>query len=322
MEEGGGVHPVQCAREVTEWVRVHIRPSMCAPCRPAPLETLPPPTAAAHRRMPLLQALMLESVDRSTAHEAGSTRGVGAGTDSYYEYLVKYWVLGGSSDEHFRSRWENATDEALAELMVYPKGRPFAYVGDLRGGHVDGTLEHLRCFYPGSVALGVMAGGVSGAKAERYLQFAANMTTACFQLYNGTHSGAEGGEGWQEGCCSGGRSGTCAAAPGLPPNPAAAFLQQTCPLLPTADCAVPVLLLTADPSPILLAAGCWLLLQASAPSASCLTERATPKSRMRATGSGQRWAAAAAAMRGVAVWLGASGSRVDPHGFLRLPAGD
>ena len=32
-----------------------------------------------------IQALMLESVDRSSAHEAGSTRGVGAGTDSYYE---------------------------------------------------------------------------------------------------------------------------------------------------------------------------------------------------------------------------------------------
>ena len=37
-----------------------------------------------------------------------------------------------------------------------------------------------------------MAGGVEGEKAERYLEFAANMTTACFQLYNQTASG-----GWQ-----------------------------------------------------------------------------------------------------------------------------
>ena len=41
----------------------------------------------------------------------------------------------------------------------------------------------------GSVALGVMSGAVQGEKAARYLEFAANMTQACFQLYNTTASG-------------------------------------------------------------------------------------------------------------------------------------
>lgn len=36
--------------------------------------------------------------------------------------LCRYWVLGGRRDEHFRQRWEQATDEALEQLMVYPKG--------------------------------------------------------------------------------------------------------------------------------------------------------------------------------------------------------
>jgi mannosyl-oligosaccharide alpha-1,2-mannosidase len=117
------------------------------------------------------------------------TRGVGAGTDSYYEYLIKYWVLGGRRDEHFRARWEAATDEVLQQLVVAPPGWPFTFAADLRGGSLDGGLEHLRCFYPGSLALGVMSGAVAGHKAERYLQFAANMTHACFQLYNATASG-------------------------------------------------------------------------------------------------------------------------------------
>lgn len=43
-----------------------------------------------------------------------------------------------------------------------------------------------------SIALGVMNGAVVGPKAQRYLQFAANMTQACFQLYNATASGAWG----------------------------------------------------------------------------------------------------------------------------------
>lgn len=101
---------------------------------------------------PSPQALLFESVDRQTGKEQGWSRGVGAGTDSYYEYLIKYWVLGGSQDEHFRARWEQATDEALATLMVYPPGWPFSYLGDLRAAEVDTVLEHLRCFYPGGCA--------------------------------------------------------------------------------------------------------------------------------------------------------------------------
>lgn len=34
-------------------------------------------------------ALMFESVDRQSGKETGWKKGVGAGTDSYYEYLIK-----------------------------------------------------------------------------------------------------------------------------------------------------------------------------------------------------------------------------------------
>ena len=102
----------------------------------------------------------------------------------------RYWVLGGRRDEHFRARWEQSVDEVLDQLIVRPAGWPFTYASDLAGGQLDSQLEHLRCFYPGSVALGVMSGAVAGAKAARYLEFAANMTHACYQLYNQTASGA------------------------------------------------------------------------------------------------------------------------------------
>ena len=166
-------------------------PTRSLPRRPAAAPaclTLPcQPTHPCPRPSP--QALLLESVDRQSARESGWVRGVGAGTDSYYEYLIKYWVLGGRQDEHWRRRWEASVDEALEKLVVTPPGWPFSFAGDMRGEQVDSVLEHLRCFYPGSVALGVMSGAVQGPKAERYLQFAANMTQACFQLYNTTASG-------------------------------------------------------------------------------------------------------------------------------------
>ena len=122
----------------------------------------------------------------------------GAGTDSYYEYLIKYWVLGGRQDEHWRRRWEASVDEALEKLVVTPPGWPFSFAGDMRGEQVDSVLEHLRCFYPGSVALGVMSGAVQGPKAERYLQFAANMTQGLLPAvqYHGLGWVLLGGTGW------------------------------------------------------------------------------------------------------------------------------
>jgi hypothetical protein len=35
----------------------------------------------------------------------------------------------------------------------------------------------------------VISGAVQGEKAKRYLEFASNMTLACYQLYNSTTSG-------------------------------------------------------------------------------------------------------------------------------------
>ena len=79
------------------------------------------------------------------------TTQVGAEVDSYYEYLLKYWVLGGKADNHWRDRWVNATDQILDTLLYYPAHQPFAYTGEQHGvgASIDGQLEHLACFWPG-----------------------------------------------------------------------------------------------------------------------------------------------------------------------------
>lgn len=80
-------------------------------------------------------------------------------------------------------------DDVLRKLIVSPPGWPFSFASDLQGDSLSPVLEHLRCFFPGSVALGVMSGAVQGPKAQLYLEFAANMTLACYQLYNSSASG-------------------------------------------------------------------------------------------------------------------------------------
>ena len=44
-------------------------------------------------------------------------------------------------------------------------------------------MDHLACFVPGMLALGVVHGAVTGAKADKYKKLAADMTETCYQMY-------------------------------------------------------------------------------------------------------------------------------------------
>lgn len=135
------------------------------------------------------QALLGTSIHRSTGDIMDPTMTVGAPTDSYYEYLVKYWILGNKRDDHWRKRWVFTVDTALANLKITSKHGTYTWVGEKRGSHIDPVVTHLGCFYPGNVALGVLSGAVTGEKAKEYLQFAEDMMYTCFQLYNQTETG-------------------------------------------------------------------------------------------------------------------------------------
>lgn len=61
-----------------------------------------------------------------------------------------------------------------------------------RRNMVKHKFDHLVCFVPGMLALGAHSGAVRGAKAERYVQLAADLTHTCWQMYHRMPTG---------GCC-------------------------------------------------------------------------------------------------------------------------
>lgn len=134
-------------------------------------------------------ALLGTSIHRSTGEIMDHTMTVGAPTDSYYEYLVKYWILGNKRDDHWRQRWIFTVDTALENLKISSKNGLYTWVGEKRGQSIQPVVTHLGCFYPGNVALGVLSGAVTGEKAKTYLKFAEDMMYTCFQLYNQTKTG-------------------------------------------------------------------------------------------------------------------------------------
>lgn len=137
------------------------------------------------------QPLLGTTISRRDGSVADARHTIGAPVDSYFEYLLKYWILGGKVDDHWRQRWVNATDEALKELLVRPKKGNIVFTSEVSspGAQPSNKLTHLGCFYPGNVALGVISGAVTGEKALSYLEFAESMGKACFQLYNSTATG-------------------------------------------------------------------------------------------------------------------------------------
>ena len=96
-------------------------------------------------------------------------------------------------EEMYRRRWELAIDEATAKLVgTNEHGLTFVTTVWNNGGDVPlkhFTMEHLTCFLPGNIALGVMEQAVSGAKAMQYMQLAEKLTYACWQMYERTVSG-------------------------------------------------------------------------------------------------------------------------------------
>ena len=79
--------------------------------------------------------------------------------------------------------WENSMDEMMTKLMNVSVGG-LLYVGLIQQNTMFmPRLEHLTCYLPGNLALGVAYGAVNGSKADQYMTVAKNLTYSCWQMY-------------------------------------------------------------------------------------------------------------------------------------------
>lgn len=83
----------------------------------------------------------------------------------------------------YRSMWEHSMDEMMSRLMNVSVGG-LLYVGLIQQNTMFmPRLEHLTCYLPGNLALGVAYGAVNGSKADQYMEVAKNLTYSCWQMY-------------------------------------------------------------------------------------------------------------------------------------------
>ncbi|CAI5473852.1 unnamed protein product [Closterium sp. Yama58-4] len=112
--------------------------------------------------------------------------------DSFYEYLIKMWVHGGKTPvvKKYRDMWEKSINGMFSRLVQRTPDqgghKGFSYVPEMEGGGLIRKMEHLTCFVPGMLILGMPE--ASPADAAKYLDLAKELTRTCYEFYNSTPS--------------------------------------------------------------------------------------------------------------------------------------
>ncbi|XP_077193763.1 mannosyl-oligosaccharide 1,2-alpha-mannosidase IC [Paroedura picta] len=105
---------------------------------------------------------------------------IGGLGDSFYEYLIKSWLMSDKQDTEAKSMYDHAL-EAIEKNLVRKSAGGLTYIAEWRGGVLDHKMGHLACFSGGMIALG----GQHAAEEQKqhYMDLAAEITHTCHESY-------------------------------------------------------------------------------------------------------------------------------------------
>uniref|UniRef100_A0A671NW09 alpha-1,2-Mannosidase n=1 Tax=Sinocyclocheilus anshuiensis TaxID=1608454 RepID=A0A671NW09_9TELE len=108
---------------------------------------------------------------------------VGGLGDSFYEYLLKAWLMSDKTDSEARKTYDDAI-EAIERHLIRKSNGGLTFIGEWKNGHLERKMGHLTCFAGGMFALG--ADGSPDDKAGHYLQLGAEIAHTCHESYDRT----------------------------------------------------------------------------------------------------------------------------------------
>ncbi|GLH07710.1 Mannosyl-oligosaccharide alpha-1,2-mannosidase IA [Gryllus bimaculatus] len=109
-----------------------------------------------------------------------STITMGARGDSYYEYLLKQWLQTGKTIDYLRDDYVEGIKGATKYLTRTTAQNKYLFIGELLAGGRDfkPKMDHLTCYLPGTLALGVHNG-----LPEEHMKLAEDLLSTCYQTY-------------------------------------------------------------------------------------------------------------------------------------------
>ncbi|KAK7158321.1 hypothetical protein R3I93_009511 [Phoxinus phoxinus] len=106
---------------------------------------------------------------------------IGGLGDSFYEYLIKSFLMSDKTDEEAKKMYYSAM-EAIETNLVQKSPGGLTYVAEWRGGILDHKMGHLACFSGGMIGIGADDGPVG--QKQHYLDLAAEITHTCHESYS------------------------------------------------------------------------------------------------------------------------------------------
>ncbi|KAJ7222071.1 seven-hairpin glycosidase [Mycena haematopus] len=115
----------------------------------------------------------------------------GGCADSAYEYFLKQWLMTGQKEPKTRDLYVRSANAIIENLLYVGPRRQLLYATDLVHGAPTHRVQHLTCFLPALLALGVHTPALqlSDADRKRHTWAAEGLANMCWTVYHDTTSG-------------------------------------------------------------------------------------------------------------------------------------
>jgi mannosyl-oligosaccharide alpha-1,2-mannosidase len=110
---------------------------------------------------------------------SGQTAGLGSFGDSYYEYLLKQWLLTKKTESDYKVLWDKAVAHIQETSVRGPTGHLIP-----NGMETAKTMEHLACFAGGLFALSYLH-----TEDPAHLTMAKDIASTCHYMYTMSRTG-------------------------------------------------------------------------------------------------------------------------------------
>lgn len=126
-----------------------------------------------------MPGLAAQGIDPQSGNFVGAYVSWGGGSDSYFEYLLKYPRLDPSVDPLFIQTWQTAVDSSIKWLLKKSTVGGWFYLADFEDDRkIRHIGSHLACFHGGNWILG---GQLLGNKT--IVDIGLKLVDACMNTY-------------------------------------------------------------------------------------------------------------------------------------------
>lgn len=131
------------------------------------------------------------NIEPESGEFSNSLVSLGAFGDSFYEYLIKYWVVVGKSISWVGEMYYETAKAINERLKQTTKPGNLVYIGEMQNQHVSRKVDQLACFAGGMFALGAQHAPVKAVR-DQQMGLAEGFTRFCYETYHRTITGLAG----------------------------------------------------------------------------------------------------------------------------------